>query len=50
MLLNVDFLFLFFFPSVRSLCWMSATHDEEASAIAAAANVDSGAPTMYLPF
>ncbi|XP_010648872.2 uncharacterized protein LOC100242206 isoform X2 [Vitis vinifera] len=33
----------------RSLCRISATNNEEATAKAAAANADSGAPTMYLP-
>uniref|UniRef100_A0A6N2NJI5 HIT domain-containing protein n=1 Tax=Salix viminalis TaxID=40686 RepID=A0A6N2NJI5_SALVM len=33
--------------SQRSLFCTNATHDEEASAKAAAASADSGAPTMY---
>lgn len=31
----------------RSMSRVSATHDEEASARAAAATADTGAPTMY---
>lgn len=34
---------------LRSLCRVSATSNEEAAAKVAAANADSGAPTMFCP-
>lgn len=33
----------------RSLCHVGATNNEESAAKVAAANADSGAPTMYHP-